>query len=121
MERLREEADETLEDAYELLVVTSRPAQIPGLGLDDEELLAELDEMEEEEKERERAGKLTEQMLRVDVGPSGHLLPSPPQPSKLQQEEARELAELEALAASMRIETPMPMPMHAMALAVQVA
>ena len=121
MERLREEADETLEDAYELLTVTSRPTAIPGLGLDDDELLAELDEMENEEKERESAGKLTDQMLRVDLGgPSGSVLPSPPEPSMLQ-EDARELAELEALAASMRVETPMAMPMQGMTWAVQVA
>lgn len=119
----REQTEETLEDAFELLGVASEPTAIPGLrGQDDDELWAELEEMAAEE---DRA--LTDQLLSVNVpleaGSSSVAFPRPPERSSLKEEEARELAELDRLAASMRVEKPMPMPMSALpcAMTVQVA
>ena len=100
----------------------AQPTAIPGLGgLDDDELLAELEEMEAAEQQR----GLDESLLDVSKvgaqqpGPSS-VYPSPPARSKQEEEEARDLAEIEALQASMRVEVPMPMPMHAMAFAMAV-
>lgn len=114
MEQQREETEETLEDAYELLGVASQPLTLPGMGgMDDDELLAELEEMEEAEERK----RLDESLLKVDevgatsAGPSHAPFPTAPQAalSSTISDEERELAELDALAASMRIERPMPM------------
>jgi len=124
-EETREATEEALEDAYEMLRVASEPTAVPGLsGVEDDELMAELLELEEAEERQKLAAKLTKVDLPVSseasTGP-GELPAAPTGPvvSQLNEEEARELAELDALAASMVLERPMAMPMAG--LTVQVA
>lgn len=116
LEKQREETEETLEDAYEMLGLAAQPTTIPGLGQDEDELWAELEAMEEVEEQKQMTAKLTTVDLGA-VGPSA--FPTAPTPSE---QEERELAQLEQLAASMRVEhAPMPMLGMAAGMAVQVA
>jgi len=121
LEEQKAKTEEALEDAYELLGIAAEPIANPALGgVTDEELLAELEEELEEEQERaERA-----ELLRVDTGSSSGpataaliSMPTPPRTlvTKQQEQEDRELAELDQLAASMKLSVERPMPMLGMA------
>jgi charged multivesicular body protein 4 len=107
LEDQRAKTEETLEYAYEMLNIVSQPMSNPALGgLDDEELLAQLEELEEEEDRKRFEADLT-RIDGLDVGPSDQLrLPVVPTTTKRDEEE---LAELEKLAASMELAEPMPM------------
>lgn len=112
-ENQREATEETLEDAYELLGVASQAITIPGQG-DEDELWDELEKLEEEEERKKLDAELTTIDLPSEASTSGQTLAFPTAPkTSLEEREERELAELETLAASMRIEAPMPMPMRA--------
>jgi charged multivesicular body protein 4 len=103
----REKTEETLEDAYEMLNAASQPFSNPALGgVTDEELLAQLEELEEEEDRKRFETDLT-RIDGIDVGPSELRLPGVPTTQAKRDEE--ELAELEKLAASMEVAVPMPM------------
>lgn len=108
----RAETEDALAEAYDLLGVASEPIALPGLG-DDDELEAELNELIEASEQ----GKLSKQLTQTDgeAGSSGeHAAVWPSAPTAKELAEERELAEIDALTASMKTEAPMAMPMRAM-------
>jgi len=118
VEESRAETEEAFEDAYEILGIAAQTISHPALGgADDEELLAELIQMEEEQAQDDAANELSYVELGGSSSSQPYLrlpdvaktLPSRQQRDKKQQEEERELAELEKLTATMAIEQPMPM------------
>lgn len=107
VEDQRAKTEETLEDAYEMLNVASQPLANPALGgATDEDLLAQLEELEEEDDRKRFEADLT-RIDGLDVGPSQLRLPGVPMATASRDEE--ELAELEKLSASMELAEPMPM------------
>merc|ERR1719284_1806087 len=113
----RAKTEETLEEAYEMLGIAAQPVANPALGsLDDDDLLAELDAMEHEADAAAEA-----ELTHVDVGSSSSahaeylVLPRAPatRPARTpqQEQEERELAELDRLAESMNLTVEKPMPM----------
>lgn len=117
VEDQRADTEEALEEAYELLGTASAPIANPALGgVDDDELLEELNQLAEEDERNKLAAQLTQTQPEQAIERAA--LPSPPREAKAkrwQQDDERELAELEKLAASMNlvVEQPMPMPMAA--------
>jgi len=117
LEEQREEAEETLQDAYDMLGVASEAIAVPGLSQDDDELWAELLALEEDDDAR----KLEKQLIAVNLADeqgetSTSVRGAFPSIPSLSKEQERELAEIDELTASMRVERPMPMPMMGNAL-----
>jgi len=115
VEAQRDKTEELLEDAYELLSAAAQPISHPALNnATDEELLAELDELEaaEELQKLTHVGEASSSKEPA-CGPSGlsaASLPVAPQVRCKQNEDRALLAELEKLTASMAVEKePMPM------------
>jgi len=104
VDELMDNIEEGLQDANEIGEAMSRPVATPGMeGMDDDELLAELDEL----GELDATDELAEQMTHIDVAaadtggfvapaaPTNKPMPSAPT-GKVMTEEEKELAELEA-------------------------
>lgn len=114
LDEARAETDEALEDAYELLGVAGQTFAVPGLDQDDDELLDELDQMIQREEEEKEAAKLEQQLLTLTVEPMPIPVGLPAIPptsvrrTQQQVQEARELEEIDRLAAQMKVEMPMP-------------
>jgi len=117
----RAKTEETLEEAYEMLGIAAQPCANPALGnLDDDDLLAELEAMEHA-VDAANEDKLSAELTHVDMGgmSSAHaeylVLPRAPAtlPARTpqQEQEERELAELDRLAESMNLMVEKPMPM----------
>merc|ERR1712039_20026 len=99
VEAQREKTEESLEDAYELLSAAAQPLSHPALNSStDEELLAELEEME-------AAEELTK-LMHVVAEPVSREAPTFPTACSARGQESDEL---EQLTASMKLEKPMPM------------
>ena len=99
VEAQREKTEESLEDAYELLSAAAQPLSHPALNSStDEELLAELEEME-------AAEELTK-LMHVVAEPVSREAPTFPTAPPARGQESDEL---EQLTASMKLEKPMPM------------
>lgn len=124
LEEHRADAEEALEDAYDMLGIAAQPLNNPALGdLDDDALLAELEQMSEHAADKEADERALRELSEVrDVSVNGassssdagylQLPPVPPtEPRKQSQQrcEEAETAELEQLTASMAVEQPMPM------------
>lgn len=118
MEDHRERTEQTLEDAYEMLNIASQPIANPALsGMDDDEMLEELEALEEAEKQKQLEAELAHLgEPAASAGAAELKLPSAPtsavarEQRARQQKEEEELAEIDRLEASMLVvDRPMPM------------
>jgi len=105
VEAQREKTEESLDDAYELLSAAAQPLSHPALNsTTDEDLLAELEEMEAAEELK----KLTH-VKEEPVSRETPAFPAAPIARSQENDERSLLAELDQLSASMQLEKPMPM------------
>ena len=126
MQQHRERTEETLEDAYELLSIASQPVANPALdGLDDDEMLAELDALEEAEKQQQLEAELAQLDEPGTSGDAAELkLPNAPtsvsKEQRARQQKTEEELEYDRLEASMLV-VDRPMPMLGMAVPTAIA
>jgi len=132
MQDQKDKTEEVLQDAYEALGVAAQPLANPAMdGMDDDELWAEMEALEKQQVEDDEPEKLAAELARLGgqagasssgaaqfaAAPQGQpkMQKKKTRQEQAQEDDERELAELDKLAASMNLEVAMPTPMPMMA------
>lgn len=112
LDAVRDASEDALQDAYEALGIVSEQVAIPGLeGIDEEDLLEELEGLGKAKEQEKDVEAEEEAKLVAELAALGQPTPSfprapreDPMAQRRQEQEREELAELDRLQAAMKVE-----------------